>query len=105
MSSSFDSLYKRLTSSLEHGGAGHAHEARLDPGRHISPVVAQELNHLFTIIHGCTEQLLVTHKARRKIIAEASNGAASAGRAAKPPAAKVTPSEEIRQLSREQPVA
>ena len=110
MSSSFDSIYKKLSSSLEHGGAGHAHEAKIDPVRHVSPVVAHELNNLFTIIHGYTEQLLRKHggdpameKPLKRVI-EASCRAADIVRAAMPLAATAPPTEEIGQPSGEQPV-
>jgi hypothetical protein len=43
MSSSLDSIYKKMASSLEAGGAGHAHVAKLDPARQISPVEINEI--------------------------------------------------------------
>ena len=61
MSSSFDSIYKKMASSLESGGAGQAHVAKIDPTRHISPVVAHELNNLFTIIQGYADRLALKH--------------------------------------------
>jgi hypothetical protein len=61
MSSSFDSIYKKMASSLEAGGPGHLHEAKLDPARHISPVIAHELNNILTIIQGYTDRMLMKH--------------------------------------------
>ena len=96
--------------SLEPGGAGHAHEAKIDPVRHVSPVVAHELNNLFTIIHGYTEQLLLKHggdpmmgKPLKRII-EASRRATEIVRAATPPPATIQQPKEIGQSSGEQPV-
>ena len=100
MSSSFDSVCKKLSSSLEHGGAGHAHEAKIDSVRRVSPVVAHELNNLFTIIHGYTEQLLLKHggdptmEKPLKRIFEASRRAAGIVSAATPPPVTVLQQEE-----------
>jgi len=81
MSSSFDSIYKKMASSLETGGAGHMHEAKLDLARHISPVVAHELNNILTIIQGYADRLLLKHgenpalEAHLKLISEAAHRA------------------------------
>ena len=110
MSSSFDSIYEKQSSSLEHGGAGHAHEAKIDPVRRVSPVVAHELNNLLTIIQGYSEQLLRKHGSDPKMekplkrIIEASSRAADIVRAATPPATTVPPPKEIGQPSGEQTV-
>jgi hypothetical protein len=61
MSSSFDSIYKKMASALESGGAGQAYVAKTDPTRHISPVVAHELNNLLTIIQGYADRLALKH--------------------------------------------
>jgi hypothetical protein len=90
MSTSFDSIYKKMASSLESGGAGHVHEAKSDPNRHISPAVAHELNNIFTVIQGYTERLLIKHgenpalETHLKLISEASRRAASIVRSAVP---------------------
>ena len=108
MSSSFDSINK-LTSLLEHGGAGHAHEAKTDPVRHISSVVAHELNNQFTIIQGYSERLLLKHGgdpatvAHLKLIIEASRCAAGIVRTAKPPTATVQEPKENLQPSEQPP--
>jgi nitrogen-specific signal transduction histidine kinase len=60
--SSFDSIYKKLASSLEQGGTGHAHESKFDPACHIAPVVAHELNNILTIIQGYADRLLLKHE-------------------------------------------
>ena len=93
MSTSLDSLYKKMASSLEPGGAGHAHEAKLDPVRHISPVVAHELNNILTIIQGYADRLLIKHgenpafESHLKLISEAARRAATLVRSAGPPEA------------------
>jgi nitrogen-specific signal transduction histidine kinase len=97
MSSSFDSIYKKMASSLEPGGAGQAHVAKFDPARHISPVVAHELNNLLTIIQGYADRLALKHsqdstlEAHLKLISEASRRAATVVRGAQPPRADLSP--------------
>ena len=88
--SNYDSIYKKLASSLEHGGAGHAHEAKFDPARHVSPVVAHELNNILTIVQGYAERLLLKHhedaalQPHLKLISEAAKRAATIIRDATP---------------------
>ena len=83
MSSSFDTIYKKMASSLESGGAGNVHEAKYDPARHISPVVAHELNNIFTIIQGYADRLLMKNSGnpamepQLKLISEATRRAAT----------------------------
>jgi hypothetical protein len=82
-----------MASSLESGGMDHAHEAKLDPARHISPVVAHELNNILTIIQGYTDRLLLKHgdnpafETHLKLISEATHRAAILVRTAVPPEA------------------
>jgi signal transduction histidine kinase len=90
MSSSFDTIYKKLAASLEQSAAGQSHDMRFDPARHISPVVAHELNNIITIIMGYGERLLLKNggnpetEAHLKLIVEASRRAATIVRAATP---------------------
>ena len=90
MSSSLDSIYKKLASSHETGGTEHLRDARFDPARHISPVVAHELNNILTIIKGYADRLLLKNAANPtlephlKLIAEASWRAAAIVRDATP---------------------
>jgi light-regulated signal transduction histidine kinase (bacteriophytochrome) len=87
--SSFDSIYKKLTSSLE-GGAGHAHKSEFDPTRHIAPVVAHELNNILTIIQGYADRLLLKHEKdatlepHLKLISEAARRATTIVRSSVP---------------------
>src|ERR1700679_2564701 len=98
MSSSFDSIYKKLASSRDQSGVGHQHTPPFDPARHISPVVAHELNNIITIIMGYGERLLLKHgtdpasEAHLKLIVEASRRAATIVRDALPPNISKLPS-------------
>jgi signal transduction histidine kinase len=97
MSSSLDSIYKKMASSLEQGGAGHVHEAKFDPARHVSPVVAHELNNILTIIQGYADRLLLKHgdnpalETHLKLISEAAHRASILVRSAAPPEAGLPP--------------
>lgn len=88
--SSYDSIYKKMASSLEQGGAGHLHES-FDPNRQVSPVVAHELNNIFTIIQGYADRLLLKHgddpvlQPHLKLISEATKRATNIVRDATPP--------------------
>jgi hypothetical protein len=89
MSSSSDTICKKMASSLEPCGAGNPHETKPDTDRHISPVVAHELNNLFTIIQGYADRLLMKHgenpeiEAKLKLISESSRRAATLVRSAR----------------------
>ncbi|MGH7951150.1 MAG: histidine kinase dimerization/phospho-acceptor domain-containing protein [Limisphaerales bacterium] len=73
---------------------------KLDPTRHISPVIAHELNNILTIIQGYADRLLFKHgddqalQPHLKVISEASRRAATIVREATPP----TMSQSIRQI-------
>jgi hypothetical protein len=89
MSTSLDTIYKKMALSMEQGGAG-SHEPRFDPNRHISPVVAHELNNIIAIIMGYGERLLLkssgdaANEAHLKLIVEAARRAATIVRDALP---------------------
>ena len=89
MSTSLDSIYKKMATTLEQKGGGHT-EMRMDPARHISPVVAHELNNVIAVIMGYGERLLLKSngdpamEAHLKLIVEASRRAASIVRDATP---------------------
>jgi len=95
MTSSLDSIYKKMASSLESSGAGYVHEAKFDSARQISPVVAHELNNLLTIIQGYADRLLLKHgenpaiETQLKLISEASRRAAILVRSAVSPEAEL----------------
>ncbi|HUB86250.1 MAG TPA: histidine kinase dimerization/phospho-acceptor domain-containing protein [Verrucomicrobiae bacterium] len=93
--SSFDSIYKKMASSLEQGGAGNPHEPAhtFDFSRHVAPAVAHELNNIFTIIQGYADRLLLQHGAdptmqpHLKLISDATKRASLIVRDATPPPA------------------
>jgi len=96
--SSYDSIYKKLASSLEQGGAGQLHESaqKFDSARHVAPAVAHELNNIFTIIQGYADRLLLRHgedpalQPHLKLISEATKRAATIVRDATPPNASAS---------------
>jgi signal transduction histidine kinase len=75
-----------MTSPLEQGGAGNLRES----SRHISPVVAHELNNVLTIVQGYADCLLVKRQAdatlqpHLKLISEATKRATAIVREAAP---------------------
>jgi signal transduction histidine kinase len=91
--SSYESIYKKMASSLEQGAAGNLHEPaeKFDPARHISPLIAHELNNMLTIVQGYADRLLLRHgedpalQQHLKLISEASKRAAAIVREATPP--------------------
>src|SRR5437763_13433021 len=88
--SSFDSIYKKMASSLEQSGASPMHDAKFDPSRHIAPVVAHELNNILAIIQGYADRILLKHEKdtalepHLKLISEAARRAAIIVRSADP---------------------
>lgn len=86
-----------MASSPEPGGAGHAHEEKSDPARHISPGIAHELNNILTIILGYTDRLILKHgdnpalEGHLKLISEAARRATTVVRTSAPPRANASP--------------
>jgi hypothetical protein len=82
--SSYESIYKKMASSLDHGGVECLPEPapKFDPARHIAPIVAHELNNILTIVQGYADRLLLRHaddnllQPHLKLISEASRRAA-----------------------------
>jgi signal transduction histidine kinase len=91
--SSYESIYKKMSSSLERNSDGSLRESasKYDPARHVAPVVAHELNNILTIVQGYAERLLLRHgddpelAPHLKLISEASKRAAAVVRDATPP--------------------
>jgi signal transduction histidine kinase len=91
--SSYESIYKKMSSSLERNRDGSLREStsKYDPARHVAPVVAHELNNILTIVQGYAERLLLRHgddpelAPHLKLISEASKRAAAVVRDATPP--------------------
>ena len=72
-----------MASSIE-GGQGRLHESttQFDPSKHVSPVIAHELNNILTIVQGYADRLIVkypndtTLQPQLKLISEAARRAA-----------------------------
>jgi hypothetical protein len=81
MSSSYDSIYKKLASSLGSGLPEHGPEAVREAAQLLSPAAAHELNNLLTIIQGYADRLLARHAGEAelseqlKLIAQAARRA------------------------------
>jgi len=92
--SSLDSIYKKMASSMEQGGAS-PNDAKFDPARHIAPGVAHELNNILAIIQGYADRLLLKHdkdptlEPHLKLISEAARRASIIVRSADPKNNKV----------------
>ncbi len=95
--------------SHEPGSAEQSHNVKNEPVRHVSRVVAHELNNLFTIIQGYSERLLIKHGGdpamgeHLKRIFEASRRAAEIVRTATPPIATLQQTKENPQPSEQSP--
>jgi nitrogen-specific signal transduction histidine kinase len=91
--SSYESICKKLASSLEQNGTGSRPEPdqKFDPTRHVAPVVAHELNNILNIVQGYADRLLLRHSddpalmPHLRLISEASKRAVAIVRAATPP--------------------
>lgn len=93
--SSYESIYKKMASSLEPSGATSLPEPAqsFDPARHVAPAVAHELNNILTIIQGYADRLVLRHgedttlAPHLRLISEAAKRATVVVREATPPAA------------------
>ena len=91
--SAYESIYKKMASTLEGGGEESLREAaqKYDPSRHVAPVVAHELNNILTIVQGYADRLLLRHGEdpallpHLRLISEAARRAAVVVREATPP--------------------
>ena len=86
----YETIYKKIASSLENGGGANNQEAKSEPVRHISPVTAHELNNILTVVQGYAERLLIRHgddaalQPQLKVITDAARRAAAIIREATP---------------------
>jgi signal transduction histidine kinase len=91
--SSYEPIYEKMAAALEQGGAGNLRKPaqKFDPARHISPIIAHELNNVLTIVQGYSERLLIRHgeeptlQQQLKLISEAAKRATTIVREATPP--------------------
>jgi len=90
--SSYESIYKKMASSLEPSGATSLPEPAqtFDPARHVAPSVAHELNNILTIIQGYADRLVLRHgedatlAPHLRLISEAAKRATTVVRVATP---------------------
>jgi signal transduction histidine kinase len=96
--SSLENIYKIMAESAASAGALHETAQKFDPARHISPLVAHELNNIIAIIQGYADRLRVKHgenpalEPQLKLISEAAKRAATVIHDAMPP----SPSPSVR---------
>lgn len=96
-----------MSSSLD-GNLPHAHESSsgFDPAKHVSPVIAHELNNILAIVQGYAERLLMRYpndtglQPSLKLISESARRAATIIRDATPPNVKPA----VRETPPSQPV-
>jgi signal transduction histidine kinase len=90
--SSLENIYKIMAESSAGGGALHETAQKFDSARHVSPVVAHELNNLITIIQSSIDRLRSKHgenpalEPQFKLISEAARRAATIIHDTMPPA-------------------
>jgi light-regulated signal transduction histidine kinase (bacteriophytochrome) len=102
MTSSLDSIYKKMASSLD-GNLPQTRESSpgFDPAKHVSPVIAHELNNILAIVQGYAERLLMRYpddaglQPSLKLISESARRAATIIRDATPPNAKAPVRETV----------
>jgi len=91
--SAYEPIYKKMASTCDGGGDGSLRESssKYDPARHVTPVVAHELNNILTIVQGYADRLLLRHGEdpallpHLRLISEAARRAAIVVREATPP--------------------
>ncbi len=89
--SSLENIYKKMAESAAGAGALHETAQKFDSARHISPVVAHELNNIMAFIQGYAERLRSKHgenpalESQLNLISEAARRAAAIIRDAMPP--------------------
>ena len=89
--SSLENIYKKMAESAAGAGALHETAQKIDSARHISPVVAHELNNIIAIIQGYADRMRVKHgenpalEPQLKLISDAAKRAAAIVHDAMPP--------------------
>ena len=89
--SSLENIYKIMAESAAGAGALRETAQKFDSARHISPVVAHELNNIIAIIQGYADRLRFKHgenpalEPNLKLISEAARRAAAIVHDAMPP--------------------
>jgi hypothetical protein len=90
MTSSLDSIYKKMAASDNQEPRLPEPAAPFDPEKHISPIIAHELNNILAIVQGYADRLILKHAddkalhSQLKMITEAARRAATIVRDATP---------------------
>jgi His Kinase A (phospho-acceptor) domain len=93
MTSSLDSIYKKMAASDNQEPRLPEPAAPFDPEKHISPIIAHELNNILAIVQGYADRLILKYAddkalhSQLKMITEAARRAATIVRDATPPPA------------------
>lgn len=91
MTSSYDSIYKKMAASENSEDRLPESGASFDPAKHVSPVIAHELNNILAIVQGYADRLILKYAddaplhSQLKMITEAARRAAAIIRDATPP--------------------
>lgn len=91
MTSSLDTICKKIAPGSNHDTPGAESESQFDPARHVSPVIAHELNNILAIVQGYADRLILQYNedkalhSQLKLITEAARRAAIIIRDATPP--------------------
>ncbi|MGA2029564.1 MAG: hypothetical protein ABSG87_05795 [Verrucomicrobiota bacterium] len=81
--SSFEEIYKKMAAREPGAADWPDNSQKFDPAKHISPVVAHDLNNLLTVIQGHADRMLFRHgeeptlAPHLKVISEAAKRAAA----------------------------
>ena len=92
-----ESIYRKMAESAASAGSSHESASTFDPGQHIPPAVAHELNNIIAIIRGYADRLLFKHgqdptlEPHLKLISEAAKRAGTVVHDAMPPNLKSAP--------------
>jgi His Kinase A (phospho-acceptor) domain len=105
MTSSFDSIYKKMAAIENPEERSPESGAPFDPTGHVSPVIAHELNNILAIVQGYADRLILKYAddkalhSQLKMITEAARRAAAIIRDATP----APPSQAASRVSKAKP--
>jgi hypothetical protein len=82
MTTSFDAIYKKMAPASD--DAGHLPDSAIqfDPAKHVSPLVAHELNNILAIVQGYADRLLLKYANDPTLTSELKSITEAARRAA-----------------------
>jgi hypothetical protein len=83
MTTSYDSIYKKMSPSGNGAPAQSPESApEFDPAKHVSPVIAHELNNILAIVQGYADRLLIKYANDATLASELKSITDAARRAA-----------------------